>query len=79
MLVGIEKKREETFRIMNLLMEMGLKRENILLEFPTVGFHLLIFFKDPAPAKDVKHLMKTVLEKLQLAQMPSYSCLKYNI
>jgi hypothetical protein len=72
MVVGIEKKREETFRIMNLLMEMGLKRENILLEFPTVGFHVLVFFKDPAPAKDVKYLMKTVLEKLELTQMPFY-------
>ena len=72
LLVGIEKKKEETLRIMNLLMEMGLKRENILLEFPTVGYHLLIFFKDPVPAKDVKTLMKTVLEKLQLTEMPFY-------
>jgi hypothetical protein len=72
MRLGIEKKREETFRIMNLLVGMGLKRENILLEFPTVGFHLLIFFKDPAPAKDLKYLMKTVLEKLQLTEMPFY-------
>jgi hypothetical protein len=72
MRLGIEKKREETFRIMSLLMGMGLKRENILLEFPTVGFHLLIFFKDPAPARDVKYLMRTVLEKLQLSEMPFY-------
>jgi len=72
MRLGIEKKREETFRIMNLLMEMGLKRENILLEFPTVGFHLLIFFKDSAPANDVKYLMRMVLEKLQLSEMPFY-------
>jgi hypothetical protein len=72
MRLGIEKKREETFRIMNFLMGMGLKRENILLEFPTVGFHLLIFFKDPAPANDVKYLMRMVLEKLQLSEMPFY-------
>jgi hypothetical protein len=53
-------------------MEMGLKRENMLLEFPTVGFHLFIFFKDPVPAADVKRLMMRVLEKLQLTHMPFY-------
>ncbi len=72
MLAGIEEKREETFRIMNLLMEMGLKRENILLEFPTVGFHLFIFFKNPVSASDVKRLMMKVLEKLHLTRIPFY-------
>jgi hypothetical protein len=71
-LSGIEAKREETLRIMKTLLDMGLKRDNLLLEFPTVGFHILIFFKDPVAAKNVKHVMQKVLEKSGLTHIPFY-------
>jgi hypothetical protein len=69
---GIEAKREETLRIMKTLLDMGLKRDNLLLEFPTVGFHILIFFKDPVPAKNVKHVMGRVLHTSGLMHIPFY-------
>ena len=53
-------------------MDIGLKRKNILQEFPTVCLHVLLCFKDPVPAAGVKRLMKAVLGKLHLTQMPFY-------
>lgn len=72
LLSGIEEKRKETLQIMRTLMEMGLKRQHILLEFPTVGFHLLIFFKNPVEAKQVKLLMGKVLMRTHLTHIPFY-------
>ena len=51
---------------------MGLKRQQLLLEFPTVGFHILIFFRDPVAAKDIKCVMQKVLEKSGLTHIPFY-------
>jgi hypothetical protein len=72
LLSGIEKKKQETFQIMETLMEMGLKRRHILLEFPTVGFHILIFFRNPVEARQVKTLMGMVLKRSHLAKIPFY-------
>ena len=72
LLSGIEEKRKETLQVMKTLMEMGLKRQHILLEFPTVGFHILIFFKNPVKAKPVKMLMKKVLKRSNLTPIPFY-------
>ncbi len=72
LLPGIEEKRKETFEIMNSLMEMGLKRAQMLVEFPTVGFHLLIFFKNPVEAKQLKMLMGNVLKRSHLTHIPFY-------
>jgi hypothetical protein len=69
---GIEEKRKETLEIMKILMEMGLKHQQILLEFPTVGFHILIFFKNPVEAKRVEGVMKKVLKQANLTQIPFY-------
>jgi len=72
LLSGIEEKRKETLQVMKTLMEMGLKRQHILLEFPTVGFHILIFFKNAVQAKPVKMLMKKVLKRSNLTPIPFY-------
>jgi len=72
LLLGIEEKRKETLQLMKTLMEMGLKRQHILLEFPTVGFHILIFFRNPVEAKQVKMLMEKVLKRSNLTHIPFY-------
>lgn len=71
-LSSLETKRNETALIVKTLMEMGLERRNILIEFPTVGFHVLIFFKDPLPAKALKTLMENVLKRCNLTHIPFY-------
>ena len=68
----LEEKRRETALIMQTLVGMGLQRRNMLLEFPTVGFHLLIFFDNPVPAKALKTVMRFVLQRSGLEQVPSY-------
>ncbi len=69
---GIEEKRKESFRILDALLETGLKRKNILLEFPTVGFHIVIFFKEPVPAKGLKSWMGRLLDAIGLRPIPFY-------
>ena len=68
----MDEKKRETARIMQTLMEMGLDRRNLLIEFPTVGFHLLLFFDQPVPANALKTVMRFVLRKSGLEQVPFY-------
>ncbi|MFB3887300.1 MAG: hypothetical protein ACE144_18930 [Thermodesulfobacteriota bacterium] len=72
LLSGIEEKRKEAIRIVKTLMEMGLKRQQILLEFPTVGFHVVIFFMSPVEVRRLKELMETVLKRANLIKIPFY-------
>ena len=71
-LPALEEKRRETALIMKTLQEMGLKQNNILIEFPTVGFHILLFFKNPLPAQALKTLMGNVLKRCNLTHIPFY-------
>ncbi|MDP2268763.1 MAG: hypothetical protein Q8K46_06300 [Deltaproteobacteria bacterium] len=65
-------KKRDTLRIMRTLEEMGLERRNLLVEFPTVGYHLLIFFDKPVSAKALKKVMRFVLQRSGLEQIPFY-------
>ncbi len=71
-LVHLPEKRQEMDRIMQTLFGMGLTRRNMLIEFPTVGFHLLLFFQNPVPARAVKRVMKRVLAESGVEKMPFY-------
>jgi len=71
-LAALDEKREETKRIMATLEKLGLKRKNILLEFPTVGYHILVFFTKPVAAGVLKRLMTFVLEDASLPHIPFY-------
>ncbi len=68
----MDEKKQETSRIMQTLLEMGLERRNLLIEFPTVGFHLFLFFDGPVPARDLKALMGFVLKRAGLEKIPFY-------
>jgi hypothetical protein len=68
----LEEKKRDTLLIMRTLEEMGIERRNMLIEFPTVGYHLLIFFDQPVSAKDLKKVMRFVLQRSGLEQIPSY-------
>jgi hypothetical protein len=72
LLLAMDAKKKETARIMQTLVEMGLKRRNLLIEFPTVGFHLLLFFDRPVPADALKNVMRFVLKRSDLEQVPFY-------
>lgn len=65
-------KKRDTLLIMRTLEEMGLERRNFLVEFPTVGYHLLIFFDQPVSAKALKKVMRLALQRSGLEQIPSY-------
>ncbi len=68
----IPEKKRETARIIQTLLDMGLDRRNMLIEFPTVGFHLLIFFREPVPVRALKTFMSFVLRRSGLEQIPFY-------
>ena len=71
-LSALEGKKRDTLLIMRTLEEMGLERRNLLVEFPTVGYHLLIFFDQPVSARELKKAMCFVLQRSGLEQIPSY-------
>ena len=71
-LLSLEVKRQETKRIMTVLTEIGLARHQMLVEFPTVGYHLLLFFDQPVSARSVKLLMRHVLQLAQVDKVPFY-------
>ena len=65
-------KKQDTLSIMRTLEELGLERNNFLVEFPTVGYHLLLFFDGPVPAGSLKKVMRWVLQQSGLEKIPSY-------
>ncbi len=71
-LLSLDAKRQETARIMETLYGLGLNRRNLLIEFPTVGFHLLLFFQEPVPGQAVKRVMKRVLAESGVEKIPFY-------
>jgi len=68
--IALEK--EKTKQVIKTLYDFGFKRENILIEFPTVGYHLLLSFTNPTPATVVKEFVRMTLEKSGLADTPFY-------
>jgi len=71
-LSALEGKKKDTLLIMHTLEEMGLEPRNLLVEFPTVGYHLLLFFDEPVPAQALKKVMRFVLQRSGLESIPSY-------
>lgn len=69
---NLEAERTQALRLQALLLSLGLAPENLLVEFPTVGYHLLLFFDRPAPAERVKALMATLLRTSGLPARPYY-------
>jgi hypothetical protein len=57
---------------MQTLEGMGLERRHLLIEFPTVGFHLLLFFDGPVAGAALKRVMRFVLAQCGLDKVPFY-------
>ncbi len=68
--IALEK--EKTRRVIQTLLSFGIKKENILIEFPTVGYHLVLSFSNPTPATIVKRFVEMTLEKSGLTDTPFY-------
>lgn len=69
---NLEAEQAQALRLQSLLRRLGLAPENMLVEFPTVGYHLLLFFDRPAPADRVKGLMGELLKAAGLPSRPYY-------
>lgn len=69
---ALEGTKQDTLLIMRTLEEMGLERKNMLIEFPTVGYHLLIFFDQPVSAEALKKVMSLTLQRAGLEKIPFY-------
>ena len=46
--IAVEK--DKTRRVIDFLLKSGFNEENFLIEFPTVGYHLILPFSEPVPA-----------------------------
>ncbi len=72
LLRSLPAKKEEALRLVAALGETGLHAGNLLVEFPTVGYHILIFFAAPVPARELKTAMAAILDRCHLADVPFY-------
>ena len=68
--IALEK--EKTRRVIKTLLSFGIQKENMLIEFPTVGYHLVLSFSQPLPAVTVKTFVQLALAESGLADTPFY-------
>jgi hypothetical protein len=68
--IALEK--DKTRQAIRTLLSYGIKKENMLLEFPTVGYHLVLSFSEPLPATLVKNFMQKALADSGLTETPYY-------
>ncbi|MEW6672137.1 MAG: hypothetical protein AB1427_10550 [Thermodesulfobacteriota bacterium] len=68
--IAVEK--EKSLRVIGTLASIGIQRDNILMEFPTVGYHLILYFTRPVAAAKVKRFMESTLKLSGLAETPFY-------
>lgn len=68
--IAVEK--EKTKQVIDTLSKFGITDENILIEFPTVGYHLILSFLNPISASIVKKFMQMVLEESACSGTPFY-------
>jgi len=68
--IALEK--EKTRRVIKTLLSFGIQTENMLIEFPTVGYHLVLSFSETLPAADVKQFMQLTLTESGLTDTPFY-------
>ncbi len=65
-------KKEQAQRLVRALLATGLSADNLLIEFPTVGYHVLVFFAAPVSASDLKAVMAAILGRCNLTEVPFY-------
>ena len=72
MLDQLAVKKGETKRLVRTLIGLGLAKEQMLIEFPTVGYHVLVFFEEPLLADIVRPFMQLALDESGLNGTPFY-------
>jgi len=68
--IALEK--EKTRRVIKTLLSFGIQTENMLIEFPTVGYHLVLSFSEPLAGIIVKNFMQLTLAESGLTDTPFY-------
>lgn len=68
----LDKEKSQALKLRSLLLRLGLAPENILVEFPTVGYHLTFFFYRPWLAEEIKLLVGKLLREAGLRPRPFY-------
>jgi len=49
-------------------MDLDIHEDQILVEFPTVGYHVVLFFDWPVPAQEAKTFARLALARAGLAR-----------
>lgn len=66
-------KKEQVINLIQALEKLGIKREQILVEFPSVGFHVVLAFEKPLPVRKVKAFARLAREQAGLSyELPFY-------
>lgn len=59
-------KKQQAQTLIKTLETMGISPDQVIVEFPTVGFHVLLFMEEPLPAADVKLFAQLARERAGL-------------
>lgn len=54
LLAELPKKKNQVLRLQAILKNLGIHEDQILVEFPTVGYHVLLFFEMPVPVEEAR-------------------------
>ncbi|MBI4288391.1 MAG: Rieske 2Fe-2S domain-containing protein [Chloroflexi bacterium] len=66
-------KKEQVIGLMQALEKLGIRREQILVEFPSVGFHVVLAFEKPLPVQQVKAFARLARDQAGLTyELPFY-------
>ena len=59
--------------LLNTLSKFNIKDDQVLVEFPTIGYHVLLFFRKPLPVREAKAFARLAKEQSGLNfKMPFY-------
>lgn len=66
LLAELSKKTGEVLMLRDTLKDLDIHEDQILVEFPTVGYHLVLFFEGPVPAQEAKAFAQLALARAGL-------------
>ena len=66
LLAELSKKKGQVLMLRDTLMDLDIHEDQILVEFPTVGYHVVLFFDWPVPAQEAKTFARLALARAGL-------------
>lgn len=63
LLAELTKKKGQVLMLLDTLKDLDIHEDQVLVEFPTVGYHIVLFFDGPVPAQEAKAFARLALAR----------------